>query len=89
MQHWLLNMLSILVSFSFGTLAGVMSRYTPMLLGSFEFVNVLVCDSAPPSVLLGRGVCWPPASCTVAFDEERLNVFASGARCVSFSSASY
>lgn len=85
-QRWLLNMLSMLVSLWFGTSAKACFEYSPILLGSFEFVNVLVCDSAPPSVLLGRGVDCPPDSGVIvlALLDDRLNVFASGARCVSF-----
>jgi len=62
--------------------------YEPTLLGSFELLDkVLVCERLPPSVLVGRGVVAPASGVIVALDELLLKVFASGARCVSFSSA--
>lgn len=47
---------------------------------------MLVCDNALPSVLVGLGVFASASGVIVAFELLLLNVLASGARCVSFSS---
>lgn len=67
-----------------------MVSYEPTLFGSFgsfEPVRVLVCERLLPSVLMGRGVCWEASGVIVAVEELLPKVLASGARCVSFSSA--